>query len=58
MTEVVWVEAEGIGLIRIARSDIVSVTRLPVLRKVVVKMRDGTSLSIREQSARSIRLIE
>ena len=58
MTEAVWVEADGVGLIRINRSDIVSVRVVPLAGKVLVRMRDGTSISIAERSARSVGLIE
>jgi hypothetical protein len=51
-------EADGIGLIRINRSDIVSVTVVPLAGKVLVSMRDGTSISIAEKSARSVGLIK
>ena len=58
MIEAVWVEVDGVGLMRIVRSDILSITHVRDLRKVVLKMRDGTSISIKEQSARSVGLME
>jgi hypothetical protein len=58
MIEAVWVEVDGVGLVRIVRSDILSVTHVRDLRKVVLKMHDGTSIYIKEQSARSVGLIE